>query len=205
MVLERRDFVKQLAAAASALGGCLYLSGYGRRGKALAAGPLRPPGALPERDFAATCIRCLRCVDICPNHALVPIPAGDPSGLGGTPAMHPRRAACMLCMSEEGDTLKCTEVCPSGALQLVRKEREEIQKKVRIGVAEVDLDLCYSYNNWSCGACIRACPLYGEAMKLGNWERPIIDGSACIGCGLCERACIRYPHAIRVKKGEGRG
>jgi ferredoxin len=87
-------------------------------------------------------------------------------------------------------------------LQLIRKEKEEIQKKVHIGTAEVDLDLCYSYNNWSCGACIRACPLPGEAMRSGNWEQPIIDPKACIGCGLCERACIRYPHAVRVRKPE---
>ncbi|MFQ5490957.1 MAG: 4Fe-4S dicluster domain-containing protein, partial [Phycisphaerae bacterium] len=161
-------------------------------------GPLRPPGSLPEEEFASTCIRCLRCVDACPNHALVSMPPGSASGLGGTPTLQPRRAACMLCAGAEGDTLKCTEVCPSGALQLVKKDETEIQQKVHIGIAQLDLDLCYSYNNWSCGACYRACPLAGAAMTLGAWERPAIHPDACVGCGCCERACIRYPHAIRV-------
>lgn len=114
--------------------------------------------------------------------------------------MHPRKAACMLCAGVDGDYLKCTEVCPSGALQLVRRDRDDIHEKVHIGTAKIDLDLCYSYNDWSCGACFRACPLAGEAMTVGLWERPTVHAESCVGCGCCERACIRYPHAIRVKE-----
>ena len=68
-----------------------------------------------------------------------------------------------------------------------------------MGTAEIDHALCYSYNNWSCGACYRACPFPDKAMSLGMWEQPTVHADACIGCGLCERACIRYPQAIRVK------
>lgn len=195
--MDRRDFFKQAAAVGATLGGCAFLAGVGRRGDAASA-PLRPPGALSEEDFTATCIRCLRCVDACPNSALKPVPSAHPSATTGTPMMQPRVAACMLCLSEEGEHLKCTAACPSGALQLVRKDLDDIREKVHIGVAEIDPGLCYSYNNWSCGACFRACPLPGSAMTLGNWERPIIHPDACIGCGCCERACIRYPHAVRV-------
>ena len=105
----------------------------------------------------------------------------------------------MLCAGVDGDYLRCTKVCPSGALQPIKKQPEEIQEKVAIGVAEIDFALCYSYNNWSCGACSRACPLAGKAMTSGLWERPTIPAEACIGCGCCERSCIRYPHAVRVK------
>jgi NAD-dependent dihydropyrimidine dehydrogenase PreA subunit len=38
-----------------------------------------------------------------------------------------------------------------------------------------------------------------NAIKLGLWERPVINEEVCIGCGLCERACIRYPQAIRIE------
>jgi MauM/NapG family ferredoxin protein len=202
--MNRREFVKQSAGIGVVLGTGIYVSGtfpgeIGPEAKALAPLPLRPPGALSEPDFLATCIRCMRCVDTCPNHALVPVPAGQRVDGAGTPTMHPRKAACMLCTSEDGDFLKCTEVCPSGALQRVRKDKDDVLNKVKIGVAELDLELCYSYNNWSCGACYRACPLAGEAMTIGLWERPTVHPAACVGCGCCERSCIRYPHAIRIK------
>ena len=192
--------MKQVAAVGAAIGGATWFSGLSRSAETAGASlPLRPPGALAEDEFTATCIRCLRCVDACPNQALTPVPRAHVSGTAGTPTMYPRKAACMLCAREDGDFLKCTEACPSGALQLVKKDLDEIHDKVAIGVAELDLELCYSYNNWSCGACYRACPLAGEAMTIGMWERPVVHPEACVGCGCCERSCIRYPHAIRVK------
>jgi len=197
--VDRRQFVKQSAAIGVALGGSAYVSGLLGPGQKAQASPLRPPGALGEDDFLTTCIRCMRCVDACPNHALISIPVNMEGGAAGTPTMQPRKAACMLCLSEEGDFLKCTEVCPSGALELVKKTKEDIKEHVHIGVAEIDLGLCYSYNNWSCGAWFRACPLAGDAMTIGAWEQPTIHPEACIGCGCCERSCIRYPHASRVK------
>lgn len=197
--LGRRDFLKQSATIGAAVGGGLYVSQPGSSKATEADVPLRPPGALPEDQFTSTCIRCLKCVDACPNHALVPLTLMAGAGRGGTPTMYPRIAACMLCSTDEGDYLRCTEVCPSGALELVKKDPKELQEKVAIGTAVIDFDLCYSYNNWSCGACYRACPLAGTAMTVGLWERPTIHPEACVGCGCCERSCIRYPHAVRVK------
>jgi len=198
MEVTRREFVKQSAAVGVTLGAGGWAVGVARRADAVGV-PLRPPGALSEDSFVSTCIRCMRCVDACPNHALESLPPETSDGLAGTPTMHPRKAACMLCNSDGGEYLRCTEVCPSGALQLIKKDHDDIVANVAIGVAEIDFDLCYSYNNWSCGACFRACPLAGEAMTVGLWERPTIHSESCVGCGCCERSCIRYPHAIRVK------
>ncbi len=105
----------------------------------------------------------------------------------------------MLCNGMPGDELLCGRACPSGALERIRKDPETIRASVRMGTAVIDKNLCYSYNGASCGACVRACPFEGEALRAGLWEKPILDVAVCVGCGLCERACIRYPQAIHVQ------
>jgi NAD-dependent dihydropyrimidine dehydrogenase PreA subunit len=139
----------------------------------------------------------MRCVDACPNLAIKSLPHSAGLGIAGTPHLKPREQACMLCSRSEGDYLRCTEVCPSGALQPIRKTLEAVRENVQIGLAKIDLNLCYSYNNYTCGTCYHACPV--GAIKIGLWERPTVVEEACIGCGLCERACIRYPQAVRVE------
>lgn len=199
-MIDRRSFLKNVAGVGAASTAALTMTGAWRRGSAASSeAPIRPPGAIPEDDFVSTCIRCMRCVDACPNHAIksVPIPEGQRDA--GTPYVKPREQACMLCSRVEGDYLRCTEVCPSGALQPILKRIDQIRDNVRMGVAHIDFNLCYSYNNYTCGTCVHACPLQGVAIKSGLWERPVLNEDACIGCGLCERACIRYPQAIRVE------
>lgn len=168
---------------------------------------LRPPGAVAEDEFLARCIRCGRCADACPNRAIFlftedsgrELALGPGPGQRGTPVIFPRRQACMLCGGLPGEDLLCTATCPSGALRPTRKSVESIRANVRMGTAEIDHHLCYSYNDASCGACVRACPFEGRALRAGMWEKPIIDRSWCVGCGLCERSCLRYPQAIRVR------
>ncbi len=206
--LDRREFLTRAGTGTlSVLGwlGASYLLG----GDATAAVTpcVRPPGALPEREFTAACIRCGRCADACPNRCIESFTeqagrdlAMRPGpGQRGTPVIFPRRQACMLCGGAVGSELLCTSACPSGALQPVRKQPEAIRAGVAMGTAEVDRNLCYSFNGSSCGVCVRACPFEGEALRAGMWEKPLIDPDVCVGCGLCERACIRYPQAIRVK------
>ena len=197
--MKRRDFLKNAIAIAVPALGCGWVLGRADPASAKDALPIRPPGAVDEEEFLSRCIRCLRCVEACPNSAILALDESFGPQRAATPAIQPRRQACMLCNKMDGDYLRCTEICPSGALQLVRKNPEEILAKVAMGKAELDQKLCYSYNNWSCGACYRACPFPGKAMTIGLWERPEVITEGCVGCGLCERACIRYPQAIRVK------
>jgi len=175
----------------------LAVSGGFREASGTVDVPIRPPGALAEEDFLSTCIRCMRCVDACPNHAIKSTPGEKGRHVAGTPFLKPREQTCMLCSRIDTEYLRCTEACPSGALQPIKKTYKDVRDNVRMGMATIDLNLCYSYNNYTCGTCYHACPMH--AIKIGLWERPVVNEEACIGCGLCERACIRYPQAIRVQ------
>lgn len=183
---RREALVLGLTAAGS------FATGYALRGPAPAsATPLRPPGALPEDAFLAACIRCFQCGSVCPNQCILF------SGSAATPAdiyapyIRPREQACILCM-------KCTEACPTDALTPIPADPDSIAKQVKMGVAWVSEDLCYSYNGRPCGVCYYACPFPDGALKLTLYAKPVVDEDICVGCGNCERACIHLPQAIRV-------
>ncbi|MDP7252129.1 MAG: 4Fe-4S dicluster domain-containing protein [Planctomycetota bacterium] len=204
MDLTRREFTKNTALLGAAIGtGLAFIRPAETRAECI-----RPPGALPEDEFLSKCIRCGQCGDACPNRCITQLSEetgktfsiSPGTGDEGTPVIFPRQQACNLCNSDrQGDALLCTDACPTGALRLVKKDPDDLQRKVQMGVAEVDTNLCYSYNGSSCGVCVRACPFERKALKAGLMERPMLDPDYCIGCGLCERSCIRYPQAITVK------
>jgi len=71
---------------------------------------LRPPGALAEDHFLASCIKCGQCLQVCPPQVLKL--AGISQGFGiGTPYIVPREGGCILCSG-----LPCVLACPTGAL-----------------------------------------------------------------------------------------
>lgn len=153
---------------------------------------LRPPGALEESEFLKACIGCGQCANVCPNQCISMY--GFEGGLAEliTPKISARSKACILCMA-------CTQVCPTAALTKL-EPTEEGKRAVSMGTAILTHDLCFSWAEPSrtCGVCYRACPLPGEAMTIGLYERPTVHPDKCVGCGLCEQACIHMPQAIRV-------
>jgi ferredoxin-type protein NapG len=71
---------------------------------------LRPPGALDEDIFLASCIKCGQCLQVCPPQVIKL--AGISQGFGiGTPYIVPRQGGCILCSG-----LPCVLACPTGAL-----------------------------------------------------------------------------------------
>jgi ferredoxin-type protein NapG len=151
---------------------------------------LRPPGALAEDDFLDRCIRCGKCGESCPNETIKFFDFENGWSSLNTPYITPREKPCILCM-------KCGDACPTGAISKIPYEANEIMAKVDMGQAQINKNLCLSYQGKSCGVCYRACPLPDVSMTIGYMEQPTVT-EACVGCGICERACIQMPQAIRI-------
>lgn len=146
--------------------------------------PLRPPGALPEAEFRATCTACDDCVAACPKHAIRK--AGPETGWGaGTPVIVPEEQACWWC-----EDFPCIAACEPGAL--LRRDGSVPP----IGLAVIDRGACYAWQGQPCEYCLLRCPVEGKAISADDARRPVIDDAACVGCGVCMDRCP--PDAIRI-------
>ncbi len=166
---------------------------------------LRPPGAIPEEDFLATCIHCGLCVEACPFDTLKLGAYGEDVPVG-TPYFIPRDIPCYLC-----EDIPCAAACPTGALDLLSLTDEEGEldvSKSRMGVAVIDYNNCIANRGLRCDACVRACPYIEKAIFVDSRRNPrtgkhamlvpVVDADYCTGCGLCEKACITEKPAIFV-------
>jgi ferredoxin-type protein NapG len=158
---------------------------------------IRPPGAQPERDFNATCVKCGACVVACPYGILrlAPVATGIPMG---TPHFVPREEPCRLCPD-----IPCAKACPTGSLDRAMVDINA----ARMGLAVIDAENCLSWNGLRCEVCYRVCPVKGKAITVDPHPRklskhavfvPMVHSDACTGCGLCEKACPTEVAAVRV-------
>lgn len=152
---------------------------------------LRPPGALPEPDFTATCSACGRCVEACPAHCIVI----KPGLAGGLPHIVPRVSPCVICQG-----LSCMKVCPTDALRLV-----DAPTQIHMGYARVDTARCLRTSleappdstDRDCRLCVEHCPIGESALRIGaNGVLEVRPG--CTGCGVCEHVCPTDPASISV-------
>lgn len=144
---------------------------------------LRPPGAIREAAFLASCTRCLECVKACPHFSIFTLAAG--AGLAaGTPVMAPGERPCHMC---EG--FPCAAACPEDAM--------EVPGGASWGLGSVHLitSSCFTFMGPECGACGGLCPGEVRAIRFVR-QRPVVDSVACVGCGLCVEACPTNPKAL---------
>lgn len=131
----------------------------------------RPPGAVDEAEFVVVCARCGRCAEVCPQKIIVQVPVWESVVAAGTPVLVDG-GVCVL-------DFKCVDVCPTGALQRLPKE------KAKMGTALLDKDKCIG-----CGACVSVCASIAGAIKWRKSGRKVeVDAAKCLGCGACVKEC----------------
>jgi ferredoxin-type protein NapG len=173
---------------------------------------LRPPGALEEDDFLASCIKCGQCVQVCPVEALKLADLTDGYGVG-TPYIDARAQACDFSC----DAVQCILACPTGALSYVKpkhlatragmrlagapillaKEKDpepKLNLKERAGVARLARpDLCLARQGKGWKGPSREAGYKGmlRFMEVDRWKPiPLNEHPFNLElCDLCVRAC----------------
>lgn len=173
---------------------------------------LRPPGALEEKDFLASCIKCGQCVQVCPVSALKPADLLDGFGVG-VPYLEPRKQACDFSC----DVAQCILACPTGALVydkpdflptregmtlpakpvLLAKQNEPeptLNLTERMGVARLALpEACLSVRGEGVKGSARGESFKGKKRwtEVDRWApQPVKEHAYALErCDLCVREC----------------
>ncbi len=187
--LSRRDFfkkgLKSLAQGAKETATILYSS---EEPITPSRTLVRPPGALPEKEFLEKCTRCNECVKVCPEESIMKF-VGEESPLHLTPMLSVRKSPCVLC-----EDFPCIKVCEPEAL-VMPAAREE----VKMGIAVINEKLCYAWQGGQdCDYCIKECPIGEKAIYFDEVRRPHVSSEHCTGCGCCEYICPSRQPAIVV-------
>ncbi|MFW6170692.1 MAG: 4Fe-4S dicluster domain-containing protein [Planctomycetota bacterium] len=158
---------------------------------------LRPPGAREQPPFFSLCIRCGSCMAVCPTQILRPERSAANWEAFAVPYVDFSNGG--VC---DGTCHRCNQVCPSGAIELLTLA-EKNQRK--IGLAQLEMELCVLYYDQECQICKRECPY--EAIDY-KWSQelycqvPVIDQNRCNGCGACRPLCPGTNHWEREEDPE---
>lgn len=150
--------------------------------------PITPFGSESVEKFYKHCTACQLCVTVCPNNVLRPSSILEHLM---QPEMSFEKGYC------RPECVKCSEVCPTGAILKITPEEKTEWK---VGTAGVDYDLCVvNRDGVSCGNCAHHCPVGAIRMVRKNPDDekspriPSVNEEKCIGCGACENLCPSRP------------
>jgi ferredoxin-type protein NapF len=155
---------------------------------------IRPPGAVPEPEFQAACVRCGQCMKVCPTNTLQPCLFEGGLGSLWSPRLDTRLAGCDQTCS------LCGAVCPTGA---IRELPLEEKKHAKLGTAYIDTGRCLVWaQDRMCLICDEQCPYNAIVFKWkDDVRRPCVVDTRCNGCGFCEHACpVQGRSAIEVSQ-----
>ncbi|MBF0432965.1 MAG: 4Fe-4S binding protein [Fibrobacteria bacterium] len=147
---------------------------------------IRPPGALPEKEFLARCTGCGNCVKACKTNAIQLCQFKDGFSRVYSPKLVPKIGEC------EEKCHICGHVCPTGA---IRPLSYEVKRFAKIGTAVINKDKCLPWEqNKECLVCDEVCPYNAITTKLletpyGKFKVPVVNEDLCLGCGICEKHC----------------
>lgn len=146
---------------------------------------VRPPGGQDEDRLIGSCIRCEKCIQICPRDVIAP--SHLENGVLGmrTPTFNFNNNYCTFCADENNGVPLCEQACPTEALKLPEGATAE---STIIGKAVINTDWCLAYKLIGCRFCYDACPY--DAMELDENNRPVVITDKCNGCGACESVCV---------------
>jgi MauM/NapG family ferredoxin protein len=153
---------------------------------------IRPPGALPEREFLRSCVRCGACMKACPTNTLQP--CLWEAGLAGlwSPKLETRLAAC------DQHCAACGRVCPT---QAIRSLPLDEKTHAKIGTAIIRKEQCLVWaQDKLCLVCDEVCPYNAIVFRtIEGYRRPVVVAARCNGCGYCEERCpVRGDSAIVI-------
>jgi ferredoxin-type protein NapG len=197
---DRRKFIKYstLGALGVVLGGGVVFSPYLEAKE----NRLRPPGALPEKQFLSSCIKCGQCLQVCPYHSIKLSDMVKGTNIG-TPYIDPNVRACYACTA-----VPCVLACPSGALDHGTEKAEDIS----MGIAVLEFpDTCLAIKNENVpeGYSDKMYAFTGSIRHPNELEIKLLkkfDGYEGKQCTLCADMCpIPNPLTAITMVREGSG
>jgi len=178
----RREFIRSIALTAGVVG----VAGLGYYPVAKGEiNRLRPPGALDEEDFLASCIKCGQCVQVCPVEAIKLADIFDGFGIGA-PYVDARAQACDFSC----DGLQCVLACPTGSLT----HELNYSHETRMGFARLSRpSKCLAVQGKGFKGLVRGAEFKGKLRfdEIDRWiPVPLAEHEFDLdSCDLCMRLC----------------